>query len=145
MRYRREPGAWARARKIAARALSGVALAEVGSATHFHTIAVAPAWGPQMRRVAQVGLHVFYRFNPRSRLVAKPAAPAEVEQAVMTSLKPEAGAIDLRLASAVVQKDAPPAPEKAQAPRDEAAPMAASKAEDAASMATPAAAKTSAM
>ena len=41
-------------------------LADVGSATHFHTTGVAPDWGPQMLRVAQVGLHVFYRFNPHA-------------------------------------------------------------------------------
>ena len=34
-----------------------MALAEVGSATHYHTTAVAPFWAPHMLRVANVGVH----------------------------------------------------------------------------------------
>ncbi|HEY8572177.1 cell wall hydrolase [Phenylobacterium sp.] len=103
MRARREAKAWARARKIASRTLAGVALADVGSATHFHTTAVAPAWGPQMRRVAQVGLHVFYRFNPRR----KPgqiiqATPAETVLASLPAGSGE-GPADIRLTSAVIE------------------------------------------
>jgi len=75
---RREASAWTRARRVAARALSGVAVAEIGSATHFHTTGVAPAWGPQMRRVAQVGMHIFYRFNPRRPAGVAPALAPEV-------------------------------------------------------------------
>jgi spore germination cell wall hydrolase CwlJ-like protein len=63
MRKRREPAAWARAERVAARALNGGVMTEVGNATNFHTINVSPGWGPRMLRVAQVGLHVFYRFG----------------------------------------------------------------------------------
>jgi len=66
MRRSREPGAWRRAQKVAARALSGAVMTEVGAATHFHTTGVAPGWGPRLLRVAQVGMHVFYRFGGRS-------------------------------------------------------------------------------
>jgi spore germination cell wall hydrolase CwlJ-like protein len=38
----REPGAWRRAQTVAARALGGYVMAEVGSATHFHTTNVSP-------------------------------------------------------------------------------------------------------
>jgi spore germination cell wall hydrolase CwlJ-like protein len=69
MRRGREAAAWDRARRIAERALSGVVLSDVGKATHFHTTGVDPEWGPQMLRVAQVGLHVFYRFNPHAPIV----------------------------------------------------------------------------
>jgi spore germination cell wall hydrolase CwlJ-like protein len=62
----REPGAWRRAQTIASRALDGFVMAEVGSATHFHTLNVAPLWGPRLMRVAQVGMHVFYRFGGRA-------------------------------------------------------------------------------
>jgi spore germination cell wall hydrolase CwlJ-like protein len=120
MRYRREPGAWARARKVAARALSGVVLADIGSATHFHTTGVAPAWGPQMRRVAQVGLHVFYRFNPRGYMTAKATiAPNATEHAVLTSLQtpPDGPSADLHLASALVAK-----PDMAAAPAADSKP-----------------------
>jgi len=97
MRRGRETGAWDRARKIASRALSGVVLADVGSATHFHTTGVSPGWGPRMLRVSQVGLHVFYRFNPHAR--AFEAAP---EHAVFVNLPGPAPTI--RLASALVEK-----------------------------------------
>ncbi|HZZ69806.1 MAG TPA: cell wall hydrolase, partial [Phenylobacterium sp.] len=90
-----EADAWDRARRVAERALSGVVLADIGRATHFHTVAVQPDWGPQMLRVAQVGLHVFYRFNPHAPLT-RPE-----NQAVLTSLGP---ASNLRLATAVLQK-----------------------------------------
>ena len=65
MRKRREPGAWARAERLAARALSGSVMNEVGNATHFHTINVSPGWSPHLIRIGQVGLHIFYRFGGR--------------------------------------------------------------------------------
>ena len=40
-------------------------MAEVGSATHFHSLNVAPIWGPHLLRVTQVGMHIFYRFSRR--------------------------------------------------------------------------------
>jgi spore germination cell wall hydrolase CwlJ-like protein len=68
MRHGLEADAWDRARQVAERALSGRVLADIGGATHFHTTSVRPDWGPQMLRVAQVGLHVFYRLNPHAPL-----------------------------------------------------------------------------
>ncbi|WP_374472647.1 cell wall hydrolase [Phenylobacterium sp.] len=104
MRSRKERSAWERARKVAARALSGRVLGDVGSATHFHTTAVSPAWGPQMRRVAQVGMHVFYRFNPRGM---KPAAPApSLSDHVMLAAHTSPAGAELRLATAVAEKAA---------------------------------------
>ncbi len=66
MRSPHERGAWNRAKKVASRALAGTVMSEVGSATHFHTTGVAPNWGPRLMRVAQVGMHVFYRFGGRA-------------------------------------------------------------------------------
>lgn len=66
MRARHDRGAWNRAQKVASRALAGTVMSEVGSATHFHTTGVAPNWGPRLMRVAQVGMHVFYRFGGRA-------------------------------------------------------------------------------
>ncbi|MEO8112969.1 MAG: cell wall hydrolase [Phenylobacterium sp.] len=98
----REANAWNRARKVAAGALSGVVLADVGAATHFHTTNVAPGWGPRMLRVAQVGLHVFYRFNARGH------APALADQPVFASTTPDLAApTEFRLASALVVVDKP--------------------------------------
>jgi spore germination cell wall hydrolase CwlJ-like protein len=102
MRGRREASAWSRARQVAARALTGRMLGDVGSATHFHTTAVAPAWGPQMRRVAQVGMHVFYRFNPRGAQPVRPA-PGLADQVMLAAHTP-ASPVELRLATAVAEK-----------------------------------------
>lgn len=84
MRQGREAQAWNEARKVASRVLAGAAVADIGSATHFHTTGVAPAWGAQMRRVAQVGVHVFYKFGPRGVIQAPEVAPA-----VLTAGLPE--------------------------------------------------------
>ena len=111
MRRGREPDAWNRAERVAARALSGSVMAAVGNATHFHTINVAPSWGPHLLRVAQVGLHVFYRFGrgvtPQTLLAeAEGVGPEQVSQPVyanMTSGAASTGpAVDYRLASAVI-------------------------------------------
>jgi len=121
MRGRREAAAWSRARKVAGRVLAGAAIADIGSATHFHTTAVAPAWGPQMRRVAQVGMHVFYKFNPRGMMRA--AAQPVIQPAVLTS--GPAQPVELRLTSAVLDKPVDAAPQghptdaAAQAPAPE--------------------------
>ena len=104
MRHGREAEAWDRARRIAERALSGVVLADVGAATHFHTLDVQPGWGPQMLRVAQVGLHVFYRPNPHmlASASATPPNPAAAQR-VLASL-PFGPASNLRLTGAVIEK-----------------------------------------
>ena len=101
MRRGLETGAWDRARHIAERTLSGVRLADIGAATHFHTTSVQPYWGPQMLRVAQVGLHVFYRFNPHAPV----ARPMDQNRAVFVSL-PIGPVTNVRLANAVLQKTA---------------------------------------
>ncbi len=63
MRKPREVAAWRRAEQISARALAGFVMPSVGNATHFHVIGLDPGWGPRLLRVAQIGLHVFYRFG----------------------------------------------------------------------------------
>lgn len=118
MRQGLEAAAWDRARRIAERALAGIASGGVGNATHFHTIDVQPYWTPQMLRVAQVGLHVFYRVNPHAQMQAAQGRPAEVEHAVMTSL-PTSPVNNLRLASAILEKTADVA--AANLPRSEPA------------------------
>ena len=54
---------WARARAVAERALGGFVQKDVGEATHYHTIWVVPYWQPTVLKVAQIGAHVFYRWN----------------------------------------------------------------------------------
>jgi hypothetical protein len=140
MRHGLEAGAWDRARRIAERTLSGVRLADIGSATHFHTTDVEPDWGPQMLRVAQVGLHVFYRFNPHA------PRPDLEQRAVFVSL-PTAPGGNLRLATAVVEKAADAtvsaaglAPADAKAPAPKAADPTASLAKTAEPASSPRAA-----
>jgi spore germination cell wall hydrolase CwlJ-like protein len=60
---RRVPGAagLAVATAVATSVLNGVTSAEVGQATHYHTLAVFPAWAPQLAKIGIIGHHVFYR------------------------------------------------------------------------------------
>jgi spore germination cell wall hydrolase CwlJ-like protein len=103
MRRGREMGAWDRARRIAERTLAGRMVAGIGAATHFHTTSVEPDWGPQMLRVAQVGLHVFYRFNPHAP-INRPGLDERLDdRAVFVSL-PIAPAGNIHLATALLEK-----------------------------------------
>jgi hypothetical protein len=56
MRRPREIAAWLRAREVAARALDGYVMAQIGQATCFH----AARLGAGGARVVRVGGHVFY-------------------------------------------------------------------------------------
>jgi hypothetical protein len=113
MRRTREPGAWKRAQKIATRALSGAVMTEVGAATHFHTTGVAPGWGPRLLRVAQVGMHVFYRFGGRTGApdafsrTPRPSTADELPTVTLASLpagqmSADGKTVPIQLASAVV-------------------------------------------
>jgi spore germination cell wall hydrolase CwlJ-like protein len=112
MRRSREPGAWKRAQKVATRALSGGVMTEVGAATHFHTTGVAPGWGPRLLRVAQVGMHVFYRFGGRSGApdafsrTPRPSTADELPTVTLASLPAgttaDGKSAPIQLASAVV-------------------------------------------
>lgn len=56
------PAAWRRARQVAADALRGYVMAQVGQATHYHADYVAPYWAPRLAKVKQIGAHIFYRW-----------------------------------------------------------------------------------
>jgi len=90
----KEAAAWSRAEQIAARALSGVVMTQVGEATSFHAASVSPGWGPGLMRVAQVGLHVFYRSGGHvgSGAGVRPSAPgSEGPRPVLASMMPTFG------------------------------------------------------
>ena len=53
--------AWRRAEQVAAKALGGAVMAEVGNATHFHVAGLSTDW--HLTKVAQIGSHIFYRFG----------------------------------------------------------------------------------
>ncbi len=110
MHDRREPAAWRRAETVAARALSGAVMAEVGKSTHFHTLGLAPEWEQDMIRVAQVGMHVFYRFGHNNAAATQLAAEAlhaapSSPQPVLASFLPTA--LDSPLAHADSKAPAP--------------------------------------
>ena len=106
-----ETVAWRRAEHVAARALDGFVMAEVGNATHFHVASLSPNWGPGLLRIAQVGAHVFYRFGGRSGAGSAftgtplpsepaPAAPAQPVYASL-SLAPLANSVAASVANSV--------------------------------------------
>ena len=120
----RELAAWNRAQHVAARALSGAVMDAVGNATHFHTIAVQPVWGPNLLRVAQVGLHVFYRFGRGAPANYAESGPEMTAHPVFVSMPASSlppGAADLRLASAMVTESPSDAPAGLRGPVDAAA------------------------
>ena len=84
----RDAAAWRRAQQVASRALAGFRAPGVGSATHFHVVGDDPGWGPRLLRVAQIGLHVFYRMGRAPAEAApRPAdAPAATPHMVFASM-----------------------------------------------------------
>ena len=58
-----ENAAWRRSEQVAAEALDGQVMAEVGDATHFHAARQGSTWNAGLLKVAQIGAHVFYRFG----------------------------------------------------------------------------------
>jgi spore germination cell wall hydrolase CwlJ-like protein len=121
MRAPRDDEAWDKAQHVAARALSGVVVAEVGGATHFHTSRPNDQWGESLVRVAQVGLHVFYRFgHPR------PPFQAQLLQAAADVVTPR---VAVEAKTPVLASLLPPGP--APAPTEPAKPEAAKEAQGA--------------
>jgi hypothetical protein len=83
LRARREPDAWARARRVAGAALAGSVYGPVGHATHYHASYVQPWWAASLTRAVTVGSHIFYRWrgdwgDPKS--FRRPYLAAEVAE-----------------------------------------------------------------
>jgi hypothetical protein len=57
---------WQRAMAVAQAALSGYVERSVGLATHYHTIAVHPAWDSEMNHITTIGAHMFFRWRSRA-------------------------------------------------------------------------------
>jgi len=57
------PAAWQRARSTALAFLSGETDPRVGMATHYHTDWVHPYWSDNLDKIAQIGTHLFFRWN----------------------------------------------------------------------------------
>lgn len=91
------PAAWARARAVAAAALAGTVDPRVGLATHYHADYVVPVWRSGLVKLAQVGLHLFYRWPGEwgSPAVLRTASgSAEPRIAAMAALSPAHGGAD---------------------------------------------------
>ena len=106
-----EISAWRRAETVAAKALDGWVMAQVGSATHFHVSGLNPSWRNRMTQVALVGQHIFYRFGGRAGRASafdavpelSPPLPAETLP-VKAELKPVYASLSLApVATAVAQ------------------------------------------
>ena len=61
-----EPAAWQRVGKVARLLMDGAPRRLTNGATHYHTTAVNPSWARRFPRVAQYGVHVFYRQPTRT-------------------------------------------------------------------------------
>jgi spore germination cell wall hydrolase CwlJ-like protein len=113
MRQPLDAGAWDKAQHVAARALSGAVVAEIGSATHFHATRLGPQWGDGLIKVATVGLHVFYKFG-------HPHPDFQAQSFDVANAKPERSAVDMKPVLAALI----PAAQAAEPPRAEAKPAA---------------------
>lgn len=60
LRRRMPDYAWQQARRVASDALGGWVYHRVGLATHYHTDWVHPYWSAKLRKLAQVGTHLFF-------------------------------------------------------------------------------------
>jgi spore germination cell wall hydrolase CwlJ-like protein len=94
---------WKRAREIASAALKGKVFKPVGYSTHYHTNWVVPYWSGTLDKVAQIGTHLFFRWQG---WWGTPGAfrggheGAEPAIAKLASLSPaHAGAADTQLAA----------------------------------------------
>lgn len=61
-----EKAAWQRVGKVARVLIDGAARDLTKGATHYHTTAVNPSWARRFPKVAQYGVHVFYRQPTRT-------------------------------------------------------------------------------
>lgn len=69
--------AWDRSEEAARYVLTESPRGLVGRSTHYHTTAIDPHWSGSLKKTAQVGSHIFYRFPFRER----PAANASLRVA----------------------------------------------------------------
>jgi hypothetical protein len=129
MRLKHETAAWARARDVASRALSGYVMAAVGGATHFHVARLGGIWGGSMVKIAQVGQHIFYSFGGRrgalrggavelsspADVMAATAAATEAAGAALTPASAPAAAPAAAASAPAVASSSTPALSVAQA------------------------------
>jgi len=70
----RENDQWTTALDVAKQVISGKAyLNDIADATHYHAVYVRPDWRRQVRRIKQIGVHIFYKAPHINPLVQDPA------------------------------------------------------------------------
>lgn len=114
------PAAWQRARKTAMAALAGRVDARVGTATHYHADYVLPYWAASLRKLTQIGAHIFYRWPGSlgsTTALRDPAGAREIKVAVLSDADQQGEAAssetDIQLPIIEVVADpafSPPAP-----------------------------------
>jgi spore germination cell wall hydrolase CwlJ-like protein len=58
----KEPEQWKIALDVAKQVISGkVHLSDIGDATHYHAVYVRPDWRRDVKRIKQLGVHIFYK------------------------------------------------------------------------------------
>ena len=107
-----EPREWARARRVAERALDGHYEPAIGTATFFHATRVSPGWN-NLAKVGRFGNHVFYRY------AGKRGAPSAFTRETRPSLLDSFTApIQAAFAKPAVKTEtAPPTPSVGLAPK----------------------------
>ncbi len=62
VRRRPSPAAWSSAQRLATAMVNGMVYAPVGTATHYHTDWVLPAWSAKLEKVRVERTHLFFRY-----------------------------------------------------------------------------------
>ncbi|HLK25123.1 MAG TPA: cell wall hydrolase [Caulobacteraceae bacterium] len=57
-----DPQLWSQATAVAKQALNGFVMTKVGTATYYHADYVRPFWAGALKRITQIGAHIFYRW-----------------------------------------------------------------------------------
>ena len=98
------PSLWRQAQDVAKAALKGKVSKPVGHSTHYHTNWVVPYWSGSLDKVAQVGTHLFFRWQgwwgtPGAFRGGHAGSEAAIARMVPLSAA-HAGAADVELADA---------------------------------------------
>ncbi|WP_068080033.1 cell wall hydrolase [Novosphingobium rosa] len=97
-----------RARLVAQAALHGATSAQAGQATHYHTVWIVPVWAKDLRKVAIIGNHVFYRppgAYPGYPMPSLPIAPViAMERTVGATPFPLTATIEIHPALVAAEK-----------------------------------------
>lgn len=115
------PALWEAAHKVAAAALNGYVYKPAGYATHYHTVWVVPYWAPSLVKLANIGQHIFYRWDggwggPAAFKASYVAAETQTDVDALAAVAP------IAQKAAFVIAEARPANQPRITPREDPAP-----------------------